>query len=130
MMFAEFQVGQVLWSLFWFFLIFMWFWLVITVFADIIRSDDLSGWSKALWAVAIIFLPYLGIFMYLIVRGGSMTDRQARDAKEAEAAFEDYVRQAAGSGGTADELAKLAELHANGTLDDDEYARAKAKAIS
>ena len=130
MMFAEFQVGQVLWSLFWFFLIFMWFWLVITVFADIIRSDDLSGWGKALWAVAIIFLPYLGIFMYLIVRGGSMADRQARDAKEAEAAFEDYVRQAAGSGGTAEELAKLAELHANGTLDDEEYAKAKAKAIS
>ena len=125
MVVAEFQVGQVLWSIFWFFLFFLWIWLVITIFAD-----DMSGWAKAAWAIGIIILPFLGIFIYLIVRGGQMGERRAREAQEAEAAFQDYVRDAAGSGGgSADELAKLAELHGNGTLSDDEYAKAKAKVL-
>ena len=125
----EFGVGQVLWSFFWFFLFFMWIWLVISIFADIIRSDDLSGWGKAGWSLFIILVPFLGVFMYLIVRGGSMSDRQLADAKASEAAFREYVRQTAGGGGSADEIAKLAELHSAGKLTDDEYAQAKAKAI-
>lgn len=126
---AEFGTGQVLWSIFYFFLIFLWIWLVITVFVDIIRSDDLSGWGKALWAIAIILLPYLGIFIYLIVRGGSMADRQVRDAQSADEARREYIRQTAGSGGAADELSQLADMHASGQLDDDEYAQAKAKVL-
>ena len=126
--FAVFQVGQVLWSMFWFFLFFLWIWLVISIFLDIFRSDDLSGWGKAGWSLAIIILPYLGVFLYLIVRGQSMGERSARQAQASEEAFRAYVQDAAASG-SADELAKLAELHANGTLSDDEYARAKAKVI-
>ena len=126
--FAEFQVGQVLWSMFWFFLFFLWIWLVISIFMDIFRSDDLSGWGKAGWALAIIILPYLGVFLYLIVRGKSMGERSVQQAQASEEAFRTYVQDAAASG-SADELAKLAELHASGTLSDDEYARAKAKVI-
>ena len=125
---AEFGSGQVLWSIFWFFLFFMWIWLVITVFADIIRSDDLSGWAKALWSVFIIFVPYLGVFLYLIVRGHKMSENAAKAAQQQEAAMRAYIQDAASSGGVADELAKLAELHANGTLDDEEYANAKSRA--
>ena len=128
---AEFQVGQVLWSIFWFVIFFLWIWLVISIFADIIRADDLSGWSKALWSVFIIFLPFLGVFVYLIVNGGKMNDRNARAAQAQEEAMRAYVRDAAGTGGgTATELSRLAELHSNGTLTDEEYASAKAKVLN
>ncbi|MGI9622496.1 MAG: SHOCT domain-containing protein [Acidimicrobiales bacterium] len=127
---AEFGTGQVLWSILWFFLFFLWIWLVISIFADIIRSDDLSGLAKALWSIAIIFLPFLGIFLYLIVRGNSMGQRQVETAQAQQDATNAYIRDVAGSGGSsADELAKLSELHKNGTLSDDEYAAAKAKAL-
>ena len=126
---AEWGTGQVLWSIFWFFLFFLWIWLVITVFVDIMRSDDLSGWGKAAWVIGIIILPYLGVFIYLIVRGGDMAERQVGDAQAADAAQRAYIREAAGSGGTADELANLSEMHTNGTLSDDEYAQAKAKVL-
>ena len=128
-MLAEFQVGQVLWSMFWFFLFFLWIWLVISIFMDVFRSNDLSGWGKAAWTIGIILLPFLGVFIYLIVRGQSMGERSVQQAQANEQAFRSYVQDAAGGGGAADELAKLAELHASGTLSDEEYARAKAKVI-
>ena len=126
---AEFQVGQVLWSIFWFFLFFLWIWLVISIFADIIRSDDLSGWGKALWAIGIIIIPFLGVFLYLIVRGGSMGERSAEQARQSEQAFRSYVQDAAGSASPSDQLASLADLHANGKISDDEYATAKARVL-
>ena len=128
---AEFGTGQVLWSIFWFFLFFMWIWLVISVFGDIIRSDDIGGVTKAIWAALIVFLPYFGVFAYLIVRGGKMGERQLAAARAQEQAVASYIRESAGGGAsTADQLAKLAELHASGKLDDAEYATAKAKVIN
>ena len=115
--------------MFWFFLFFIWIWLLITVFADIFRSKDLSGWGKGLWSIGIILLPYLGVFIYLIARGGAMSDRSVEQAQNYQQQQQDYIRNVAGSGDSADELAKLAELHNAGTLSDDEYAAAKAKAI-
>jgi len=129
MILAEFQVGQVLWSMLWFFLFFMWIMLVFSIFGDIIRSDDMSGGSKALWSIVIIFLPFLGVFMYLIVRGDKMGARQQRAADDQDDAYRAYIRDAAG-GGSASELAKLAELHSSGKLTDDEYAQAKGRVIA
>jgi hypothetical protein len=126
---VEWGSGQVLWSILWFFLFFIWFWLVIMIFADLIRSKDLSGWVKALWALAIIFLPYLGILLYLIVRGGSMQERSVARAKADEEAFQSYVRDTAGGTSNADQLAKLADLHTRGKLDDTVYANATAKVL-
>jgi hypothetical protein len=126
---AEFGTGQVLWSIIWFFLFFMWIMLVFSTFADIMRSD-MSGWSKALWTIAIIFLPFLGIFMYLIVNGGDMGERNQRAAQAQQDSMDDYIRSAASSGGSSDELAKLAGLHDSGKLTDDEYAAAKAKILA
>ena len=126
---AEFGSGQVLWSIFWFFLFFMWIWLVISVFTDIIRSDDMTGMEKALWALGIIVLPYLGVFIYLIVRGGSMGSRLMQNMQAQEHAAQAYIRDIASGSSTADELAKLADLHAKGTLNDEEFAQAKAKAL-
>jgi hypothetical protein len=128
---VEWGTGQVFWSMLWFFLFFIWIWLLIAVFADIFRSDDLSGWGKALWSIFIIVLPYLGVFVYLIARGHKMGMRAVADAQAQEAAFQDYVRQTAASGtSTADELQRLATLHQQGVLDDAEYAAAKAKALA
>lgn len=129
-MLANFGVGQVLWSMIWLFLIFMAFWLIITILGDIFRSDDMSGLVKAVWIVVIIFTPYIGSLIYLIVRGGSMTERSIKNAQLREEAFREYVQQAAGpTPSTSDELARLADLHADGKLDDSEYAAAKAKVI-
>jgi polyferredoxin len=75
MTFATWQVGQLFWSMFWFGLLFVTVWVVIAVFADMFRSRDLSGWEKALWTVVILFLPWLGILLYLLIRGSSMGDR-------------------------------------------------------
>lgn len=127
---AEFGSGQVLWSIFWLFIFVMWIFLIIFIFSDIIRSHDLSGWGKALWSIGIIFFPYIGIFAYLIIRGGSMSERQLKDAKDADASMQAYIRETAGGGGTdADQLTKLSELHTAGKLDDAEYASAKAKVL-
>lgn len=126
---AEFGTGQVLWSIFWFFLFFMFVWLVISVLGDIFRSGDLSGVAKALWVIALIFLPYLGVLLYLIVRGDEMSERAIQDAEAREKAVRSYIQDAAGSASLTDELSKLANLKADGTLDDAEYAAAKARLL-
>jgi hypothetical protein len=105
-------------------------WLLITVFADLFRSHDISGWVKALWIIGIIVFPFLGILLYLIVRGGSMHERSVKQSQQADAAFRSYVQQVASEGSTADQLAKLAELKANGVIDDAEFEELKAKALA
>ncbi len=130
MMFAaEWGTGQVFWSMIWFFIFVIWIWMIIVLFTDIIRSEDLSGWGKALWTLFIIFLPFLGILAYLIVRGGGMAERAAKANQEANEATKAYIRDAAAVSSDADQLAKLADLHSAGKLDDAEYASAKAKVI-
>ena len=80
---AEWGVGQLLWSMLWFFMFVIWIWMVVVIFSDIFRSEDLSGGSKALWSIFIIFLPFVGIFAYLIARGGQMSERAATTATTA-----------------------------------------------
>ena len=106
-----------------------WIFLLIRIFADIFRRE-MSGWYKALWTIFVILLPVLGVFVYLIANGGSMYERDAQQAQQTEAEFQRYVRQTAGSGGTADELAKLAELRDSGVISPDEFAQQKAKLLS
>ena len=114
----------------WFFLFFIWIWLLIVIFGDIFRSDDLSGWGKALWSIFIIFLPYLGVFVYLIARGHKMQEHAVQEAQAQDAAFRSYVQNAAGSGGSAaDEIARLADLRDRGVISEAEFQQAKAKAI-
>src|SRR6478609_5661780 len=104
----DFGTGQVFWSMLWFFLWIIWIWLLIVVFGDIFRSHDLGGWAKALWTIFVIFLPYLGVFVYLIARGHKMQEHAARASAEQEAAMRRYVQEAAGDGrSSADEIARL-----------------------
>ena len=129
---AEFGTGQVLWSIIWLFLFVVWLWLIITLFSDIMRSDDLGGWGKALWALFIIFLPFIRIFAYLFVRGGGMGERAVKSAEEQDAAMRAYVQSASGGSSgvsAAEQVEKLAQLHADGKLTDQEFADAKAKAL-
>ena len=127
---ADFGTGEVLWSFLWFFLFFVFIMLIFQIFGDIIRSDDLSGWGKALWSLFIIFIPFLGIFIYVIVRGGKMHERQVAEMQKNQQAMQAYIRDTASSGDAATQLAQLADLHTAGKLDDAEYAAAKAKVIS
>ncbi len=92
MLAADFGTGEVLWSFLWFFIFIIWIYLLIFIFSDIFRSDDLSGWGKALWTILIIFLPYIGIFAYLIARGGKMAERQAKQMQTQQAAMDSYIR--------------------------------------
>jgi putative oligomerization/nucleic acid binding protein/phospholipase D-like protein len=127
----EFGTGQVFLSILWFTLFFIWIWLLIVVFADIFRSQDLSGWGKALWTIFVIVLPYLGVLVYLIARGHKMRERADQDAQAQDAEFRKYVRSAAADGhSSADELARLGQLHADGVLSDSEFESAKAKVLN
>ena len=113
------------------FVFFIWFWLLIIVFSDIFRSRDLSGWAKALWVIFVIILPFLGILIYLIARGGKMHERAEAQTTQQQQAFDAYVKQAAGtSGSSVDELAKLADLKAKGVITDAEFEAQKAKLLS
>lgn len=131
MLAADFGTGQVFWSMLWFFMFFIWIWLLFVVFGDIFRSPDLSGWGKALWSIFIIVVPYLGVFVYLIARGHKMQDHAMRQSAAQEAAFRDYVQNVAStdSGGPAGEITKLADLRDRGVITEDEFQRAKARAI-
>ncbi|HEY1651668.1 MAG TPA: SHOCT domain-containing protein [Acidimicrobiales bacterium] len=125
-------------TMLYFFLFFIWIWLLITVFADIFRSHDISGMTKALWVILVIILPYLGVFLYLVFRGGKMHERAADAAAQNQKAFDSYIKQTAGvSGGgagggdsTAEQLSKLADLKAQGVLTDAEFEAQKAKVLA
>jgi type VI protein secretion system component VasK len=127
----DFGSGQVLWSMVWFFLFFIWIWILITVFADIFRSHDLSGWAKAIWVIFVIFIPYLGVFVYLIARGHKMSEHAMEAAQAQDAAARQYIQQAAGTTtSAADELHRLADLKEKGVIDDAEFQKLKAKVVS
>lgn len=120
------------WTMLWLFLFFLWIWLLISLFSDIFRRDDIGGWGKAGWVLFLIVLPLLGALVYLIAEGGDMAQRQVADAKKMQAAQDDYIRNVAGGGGggsTADELEKLAKLRDSGTITADEFAAQKAKLL-
>jgi len=129
---SDWHVGQVLWSMLWFFLFFLWIWLAISVFFDIFRSRDMGGWAKAAWVIFIIILPFLGIFVYLIARGGKMHERALQDAQQADQATRSYIKEVAGppgGGSPADELHRLADLKDRGVIDDAEFQKLKAKVV-
>ena len=120
------------WTMLWLFLFFLWIWLLISLFSDIFRRDDIGGWGKAGWVFFLIVLPLLGALIYLIAEGGDMAERQVADARKMQAAQDEYIRSVAGGGGgasTADELEKLAKLRDAGTITADEFAAQKAKLL-
>ena len=122
----------VFWSMLWFFLFIVWIWLLIVIFADIFRSHDIGGFAKALWVIFIIILPFLGVFVYLIARGGKMQEHAVQQAKDQDQAMRAYIQDvnASSGGGTADQLAKLNDLKNQGVLTDAEFEAEKAKLLA
>ena len=120
------------WTLLEIFLLIVWIWLAISVFFDIFRSHDMGGVAKALWVLFIVIFPFLGILVYLIARGGKMHERAADQAAQQQKAFDQYVKQAAGTPGetSADQLHKLADLKSQGVLTDAEFEAQKAKILA
>ena len=121
---------DVFWTMMVFFIWIIWFWLLITVFADVFRRHDIGGFAKTLWIIFVIVLPYLGVFIYLIAEHKGMADRRMGEAQAAQAQFDDYVRQAAGSGGAAAEIEKAKQLLDSGAISQAEFDSIKAKALA
>jgi ABC-type multidrug transport system fused ATPase/permease subunit len=112
------------------FVFFIWFWLLIVIFGDIFRSRDLGGGAKMLWVLFVIILPFLGIFVYLIARGGKMHERAEQQAQQQKQAFDSYVKDAAGSTSSAEQLTQLADLKEKGTITEAEFEAQKAKILT
>ena len=117
------------WTIFMIFLWVIWFWVLITIFIDLFRSHDLSGWAKALWFLFVLFIPLVGVLVYLIVRGGKMQERAVQQAQQDDKQFRSYVQDAAGTS-TADQLSKLADLRDRGVITAEEFDREKAKILT
>src|SRR6202042_2910640 len=132
MLASSYPVLDAFLTMLYFFLFIIWIWLLIMVFMDVFRSHDMGGLAKALWVIFIIVLPFLGVFVYLVARGGKMHERAAQQAAEQQKAFDQYVRQAAGTPGedTASQLSKLADLKNQGVLTDAEFEAQKAKILA
>ena len=120
------------WTIFMIFLWVIWIWVLIWVFIDIFRSRDLSGWAKALWFLFVLFIPIIGVVVYLIARGDSMSERAAQQTQQQDQEFRGYVQEAAAdsTASTTDQLAQLADLRDRGVISDGEFERQKAKVLA
>ena len=129
---ADYPFIDVFWSMLIFFFWVIWIWILVTVLIDVFRRHDLSGWGKAAWALFMIVLPYLGVFIYLITQGKEMAERRATEVRESQASFDSYVRDVAGSGSAApaEQIAKAKELLDSGAIDQAEFEKLKQKALA
>ena len=130
MLAADYPFLDVLWTMLIFFLWIIWFWILITVFIDLFRRKDTSGVSKVLWIIFVILVPFLGVFIYLIVNHDGMTERTVTQAKAQQAQMDEYVRNVAGSGGAAAEIEKAKGLLDSGAITQAEFESMKAKALA
>jgi Short C-terminal domain/Phospholipase_D-nuclease N-terminal len=127
---ADYPFLEIFWTMLIFFAWVIWIWTVITVFVDLFRRHDVSGWAKAGWTFFVIVLPFLGVFAYLITQGREMAERKAADVQANRAAFDDYVRNVATDGGPSDQIAKAKELLDSGAIDQAEFEQLKRKALA
>ncbi len=127
---AEYPLLNIIWTMLVFFGLVIWIRLLFTVFADLFRRHDISGWSKAGWMVFAIALPFLGVLVYLGTQGEGIAERNAELARTQKAQFDDYVRDTAGSSGPTAEIAKAKELLDSGAISQAEFDQVKQKALS
>ena len=128
MLAADYPFLDILWTMFIFFLFIIWIWILITVFVDIFRRKDTSGFSKAAWIIFVILLPYLGVLIYLIANHDGMADRNIAAAQAQKSATDDYIRSV--SGGAAGEIEKAKGLLDSGAITQAEFDSIKAKALA
>jgi hypothetical protein len=132
MLAADYPFLDLMWTMVIFFIWILWFWLLFTVFADIFRRHDISGWAKAAWLIFTILLPFLGVFVYLITQNTGMTERNLERARAQKAQFDDYVRQTAGEsgGGATAEIERAKSLLDSGAITQSEFDAIKQKALA
>jgi ABC-type multidrug transport system fused ATPase/permease subunit len=126
---TDYPFLDIFWTMIIFFSWVVWIWIAITVFIDIFRRRDTSGWAKALWVVFVIILPFIGVLIYLIANHDGMADRSAKQAQAQQQQFDSYVRETAG-GGSAHEIAKAKELLDSGAINQAEFDQIKQKALA
>jgi type VI protein secretion system component VasK len=128
---SSYPLLNLFWTTFILFLWVIWIWILIWVFIDIFRSPDLSGWAKALWFLFVLFIPLIGVLVYLIARGGKMNERATQQAQQQDAEARAYIQQTASSpASSTDELTKLADLRDRGVISPEEFEREKAKVLA
>ena len=127
---SDYPFLDILWTMLVFFGWVIWFWLLITVFSDLFRRHDISGWGKAGWIIFCIVLPFLGVLIYLGAQGKGMAERRAQDVQAAQSQMDQYVRETAGGGGAAAEIAKAKELLDSGAISQAEFEQMKQKALA
>src|SRR3954449_2710809 len=130
MLIADVTFGQVLLTVLEVFLFAAWLMLLFVIIGDLFRDHSLSGLGKAAWVLFLIFVPFLAALIYLITRGQGMRERALAQQQEAQKQLDAYVRHTAGGGSAADELTKLAKLHDDHKLSDQEFEAAKAKIVA
>ena len=131
MLVADFGSGQALWSIFWFFLFFIWIMILFRVFADLFMSKELSGFAKVMWCIFVILLPFLGVFVYVISHNDEMTARNLERAQARQAQMDDYIRSTAGAGGgAAAEIERAKQLLDDGAIDQAEFDTLKQRALA
>ncbi|MDH6703999.1 hypothetical protein P3T27_000700 [Kitasatospora sp. MAA19] len=133
---VDYPVLNIFWTMLELFLWILWFFLLFKIITDIFRSHDLGGWAKAGWMILVILLPLIGVLAYVIARGKGMSERDVAQARQSEAAFKAYIRDAAADTpegrprSHVDDLARLADLKTNGSLSEEEYQKAKDKLLA
>jgi hypothetical protein len=127
---ADYPFLDVIWTMIVFFAWVIWFWLLITILADVFRRHDLSGIGKVGWTVFVIVLPFLGVLIYLGTQSKHMAERNMRDAKQAQAQMDDYVRSVATEGGAAAEIERAKKLLDDGAISQSEFDQIKQKALA
>ncbi|HEY5660559.1 MAG TPA: SHOCT domain-containing protein [Gaiellaceae bacterium] len=130
MLTASYNFGSFLWDALLVFAWIIWFWLLITVFSDLFRRHDLSGWGKAGWIVFVIVLPYLGVLIYLIAQHEGMANRNMQQAQAAQSQFDQYVQSVAGQNDPSEQIAKAKNLLDSGAITQAEYEQIKSKALA
>jgi hypothetical protein len=127
---ADITLTDVLWAMFAFFFFVIFLWILFGIISDIFRSHDLSGWAKALWCIALVILPWLTMFIYLIVRGKGMAERSMAAQQKAQAQFNDYIRQTASTGTPTEQIKAAKDLLDSGAISQAEFDQLKSKALA
>jgi hypothetical protein len=127
---SDYPFLDILWSMLVFFAWVIWFWILITVFADLFRRHDIGGWGKAGWIILCVVLPFIGVLIYIGSQGKGMAERRMKDAQVAQSQFDDYVRGVAVEAGPTAEIARAKELLDKGAISQAEFDQIKQKALT
>ena len=127
---ADYPFLDVFWTMILFFFWVAWIWILIGILSDLFRRHDTSGWIKALWVIFLVFLPFLGVLIYMIVNGRGMSERSLEDAKAKQARMAEYIQANSAGGGPAHEIEKAKALLDSGAITQEEFDSLKQKALA